>query len=228
MEKSILSLPHMEVTLFAGNHPQALLIQPTDHHEAATMDEELALIATATTKPFAMASFAVNDWAKELMPWADRTVSRDAEVGLHATDTLSHITGELLPALRGRFGSLPVIIGGYSLGALFSLWAASEVEGFFGVAAASPSVWIKDWPEYAQSHPIRARQVYLSLGDREAHSKNKAIAQVGVRIRQQYEWMAEQLGAARTTLEWNSGSHFQDEARRVARAFAWNLMQDQL
>ena len=42
----------------------------------------------------------------------------------------------LLPALRERYGDLPAVIGGYSLGGLFSLWAAAQTDSFRAVAAA--------------------------------------------------------------------------------------------
>lgn len=41
----------------------------------------------------------------------------------------------LFPALRERFGDLPAVIGGYSLGGLFSLWAAAQTDSFRAVAA---------------------------------------------------------------------------------------------
>ena len=73
---------------------------------------------------FVMATFDTNEWARALMPWHDDAVSRHEEVGLHSRDTLCFILNELLPVLRSRYGNLPCIIGGYSLGGLFALWAA--------------------------------------------------------------------------------------------------------
>ena len=60
-----------------------------------------------------------------------------------------------------------------------------------------------------------------SLGDREEHTRDKAIAQVGNNIRWEYEHLKQTLGPDSTTLEWNPGNHFVDGARRTAKGFSW-------
>ena len=97
---------------------------------------------TALTEiPFLLVTIELEDWTVELMPWSDGNISRDPEAGKHGQDTLQYILSTLLPDLRGRYGPLPVILGGYSLGGLFALWAACRTDAFAAVAAASPSVW---------------------------------------------------------------------------------------
>lgn len=142
--------------LFVVGDPQVLLIQPSARHEEKNdgVRREVNLIARASSTGFAMVFFDCVEWARALMPWADDAVSRDAEVGRHAPDTLRFIEHTLLPWLRERFGALSCIIGGYSLGGLFALWAARNTDAFAAVAAASPSLWIKGWGEYAAAHPI--------------------------------------------------------------------------
>ena len=146
--------------LFVVGEPQVLLVQPSARHEEKNdgVRREVELIAQASSKGFAMVFFDSVEWARALMPWADDAVSRDAEVGRHAPDTLRFIEHTLLPWLRERFGALPCIIGGYSLGGLFALWAARNTDAFAAVAAASPSLWIKGWGEYAAAHPILSPQ----------------------------------------------------------------------
>ena len=63
--------------------------------------------------------------------------------------------------------------------------------------------------------------VYLSLGDKEEHVKNQAIARVGDNLRAQYGLLREQLGPERCTLVREDGNHFTDNDGRTARAFAW-------
>ena len=149
--------------LFVVGEPQVLLIQPSARHEEKNdgVRREVELIAQASCKGFAMVFFDCVEWARALMPWADDAVSRDAEVGSHAPDTLRFIEHTLLPWLRERFGALPCIIGGYSLGGLFALWAARNTDAFAAVAAASPSLWIKGWGEYAATHPILSPQAII-------------------------------------------------------------------
>ena len=146
--------------LFIVGEPQVLLVQPSARHEEKNdgVQREVELIAQASGKGFAIVFFDCVEWARALMPWADDAVSRDAEVGRHAPDTLRFIEQTLLPWLRERFGALPSIIGGYSLGGLFALWAARNTDAFAAVAAASPSLWVKGWGEYAAAHPVLSPQ----------------------------------------------------------------------
>ncbi len=204
-----------------NSQPSVLLIQTLGEQERSSIDGEVEMIRNKIDVPFVMAAFAIGDWEVELTPWHDPAVSRRKEVGEHAVDTLQYVTGALIPDLQDRYGRLPIILGGYSLGGLFSLWAASQSDCFSAIAAMSPSVWIADWQDYASQHPVQTQYVYLSLGDREELTKNKAIAQVGPNIRFEYELLQRQLGAANCTLEWNAGNHFVDGAQRTAKGFAW-------
>ena len=104
---------------------------------------------------------------------------------------------------------------------LVALWAASQTDRFAAIVAASPSLWIRDWLDFAGSHPVRTGKVYLSLGDREEHARNRSIARVGDCVRGEYELLQRQLGAQDCTLVWNPGGHFQDEDKRLAAAFGW-------
>lgn len=202
-------------------HPQVLLVQTLGEQERGSIDSEVAMIREITGTSFMMAAFAVGDWEAELTPWHDPAVSKRQAVGEHAFDTLDYVTQSLIPYLKEQFGNLPVILGGYSLGGLFSRWAASKAECFEAVAAVSPSLWIDAWCGFSDAHAVYAHYVYLSLGDREEHSRNKAIAQVGNNVRWEYEHLKHVLGPDNTTLELNTGNHFVDAARRTAKGFAW-------
>ena len=68
-----------------------------------------------------------------------------------------------------------------------------------------------------RSYFPKADCVYLSLGDKEEKTKNKIMATVGDRIREQYEL----LRSINCTLEWNEGNHFKEPDIRTAKAFAW-------
>ena len=209
--------------LFSKDAPQCLLVQPLGVHENDTLPNEIEEIAAASSMPFVMAAFEIADWERDLMPWSDPAVSKRPEAGTSAVDTLRYLLDWLLPWLKERYGELPVVLGGYSLAGLFSLWASRETNAFTGIAAASPSVWIQGWPGYVASHPLKALQVYLSLGEREEKTRNRAIAQVGERIRNEHALLERQLGGCNCALEWNPGGHFVDCERRLARAFIWNL-----
>ena len=89
------------------------------------------------------------------------------------------------------------------------------------MAAASPSLWIKHWTEYAAANALNAQAAYLSLGDREEHCRNQRMCRIGDCVRTEHRLLGELLGEEHTTLEWNPGGHFGQEAERTARAFSW-------
>ena len=204
-----------------GDEPKVLLIQTLGAQERGSIDSEVEMISEATGTSFVMAAFAIDDWEVELTPWHDPAVSKHQAVGEHAGETLRYITETLTPYLHQEYGEFLIVLGGYSLGGLFSLWSGSESDCFAAIAAMSPSVWIAGWQDYARQHPVKAHYVYLSLGDREEHTRNKAIAQVGNNIRWEHEHLKQTLDPNHTTLEWNTGNHFVDGARRTAKGFAW-------
>lgn len=209
--------------LFGAERPACILIQPSARHETPILEEEAGQLAALTTVPFLLVTVELEDWIVDLMPWADRNISRDEEAGKHGQETLEYILKSLIPWLEERYGPLPMVLGGYSLGGLFALWASARTDRFRAIAAASPSVWIKDWIPYARQNAPHASAVYLSLGEREEHVNNQAIARVGDCLRTQYDLLRERLGEERCTLVWEEGNHFADNAGRLARAFAWCL-----
>ena len=207
--------------LFGSEAPACLLVQPSARHENATLEAEAVQIAALSRIPFALATIELEDWIIDLMPWPDWNISRDPEAGKHGQETLLYLLLSLIPEMLKNFGPLPVILGGYSLGGLFGLWASTQTNSFKAVAAASPSVWIHGWLPYARKHVILADRVYLSLGEQEEHVKNQAIARVGDNLRAYHVLLQEQLGPGRCALVWEQGNHFTDNEGRLARAFAW-------
>ena len=108
-------------------------------------------------------------------------------------------------------------IAGYSLAGLFALYAAYRCAAFDRIASISGSLWFPDFMEYALSHemPKRPEKLYLSLGDREACTKNSLLKTVQTNT----ETLAghyRDLGCA-VTWELNPGNHFRDAALRSAK-----------
>ena len=224
LQAEVLSVGNRRCRLFRSGRPECILVQPSARHENGILEAEAAQIAVLTGKPFVLAALELEDWILDLMPWPDGNISRDPDAGKYGQDTLQFILQTLLPELQHRFGRLPVILGGYSLGGLFALWASSQTDTFQAVAAASPSVWIRDWLPFARKHVPMVERVYLSLGEWEELVKNQAIARVGDNLRAQYELLQNQFGKERCTLVWEEGHHFHDNEGRLARAFAWCMV----
>ena len=223
IDKQNYTIGDRECTVYSSGIPRLLLVQVVSERQGEDMDKEVEQIAAATNIPFALVAVPIVDWELELMPWAEQVVSRRPEVGSGAVVTLRYITDHVLPALP--LHDIPTVLGGYSLGGLFAMWAACQTAVFKAVAAASPSLWAGDWPQYSDSHPMLAKQVYLSLGDREEYTRNKTMARSGDRLRAEHARLQAQLGANRTTLVWEQGGHFNNPAGRMAKAFSWTIEQ---
>ena len=173
---------------------------------------------------FLFAAIPVESWNDALSPWKSPAVWGTQGFGGKAGDTLHFLTEQVIPTLKQQFElseNVKIILGGYSLAGLFALWASTQTDLFYGVAAASPSVWFPGWMEFEQQHPMQAQHVYLSLGDKEERTKNTVMAAVGDGIRALHS----RLTARSTdcTLEWNSGGHFKDADLRTAKAFRWAM-----
>ena len=223
MRKQVFELDGRAVTLYTDDSPQILFLQPVDEHDTELLDAEIEAMRDCAL-PFALAAFKVRDWNRELSLWEAPPVFGKVPFGGMAEETLSFVLDRLLPELRTRLGAvMKLCLGGYSLAGLFALWAATRTDAFSGVAAASPSVWFPGWMDYVKENSVQAKDVYLSLGDREERAKNPVMATVGDCIREQYALLQADHTA---TLEWNPGSHFQDSEKRTARAFCWIAEQE--
>ncbi len=192
-----------------------LLVQPVDDHDLDMMESEIAIINAQTQKSFAMIAVKIGNWQHELTPWAAPPVFGREPFGDGAKETLNYITSEVIPIMN----ETRVLLGGYSLAGLFSLWAGYNSSMFEGIAAVSPSVWYPEWINYISLHEPKVRKVYLSLGDKEEKTRNQVMARVGEAIRIQYDTL--QKLSCNTILEWNDGNHFVDADKRMARGFAW-------
>ena len=208
--------------LYGSENPEYLLIQPVDERDLGNMDDQVKLIESMVQEPFALVAFAVEDWNRELSPWKAPAVFGNEDFGDGAEETLSFIENNLLPFISERYGSLPVILGGYSLAGLFALWSAFNSSSFCAVSGVSASVWFSGWLDYVSAYECHASHVYLSLGDREEITRNRVMATVGTCMRS----MDEILSGKGTdhVLQWNEGNHFRDVDLRCAKAFAWCII----
>lgn len=201
---------------------KALLIQPVDEHNMEVLDAEAAGITAQAEIPFSLVAFEIKDWNRELSPWQAPAVFGNESFGDGAAETLLFIEAELLPDLFNRYGldtNLPVILGGYSLAGLFSLWSGYNTKRFTAISAASPSVWLEKWRSYVNENNPMTDIIYLSLGNKEERNRNKVMSTVGDCIRKQYS-LLKSYGTD-CTLEWNEGNHFQDSEKRCVKGFAW-------
>ena len=202
----------MEIHEFGDPEASVVLIEPI--HVPDGMEAEAEKIRQLAGPRFRLLAVKV-DWFRDLSPWSAPAVSGSISFGDGAEKTLERIL-KLTGASGKRY-----ILGGYSMGGLFALWAACRTDAFSAIAAASPSVWFPGFAEYMTSGEVRTERVYLSLGSREEKTRNPVMAMVGDRIREIYAWLQSQ--AVPCCLEWNEGNHFRDLEERMAKGFAWAM-----
>ena len=202
--------------------PAALLIQPEGEIREESLARQYEAAAKAAGAPYLLVLFEVEDWNRELSPWPAPPVFGNESFGDGAEATLWFITEKLLPEVRTRYRlpmEIPVILGGYSLAAFFSLWSVYQTDVFAAASAASPSMWFPGWMEYAGTHQPRTGAIYLSLGNREEKTRNPVMSTVGDCIRRQEQILKD--NGVPCILEWNDGNHFRDPDIRCAKGFAW-------
>ncbi len=203
---------------FGNPDANIVLIQMVDEHDLEGIKNEVTLISDNTKLDFHLIALKVNNWNNDLSPWQAKAVFGKEDFGGCAEATLK----EVLDLCTDR--SKTYYIGGYSLSALFALWAAYQTDIFEGVAAASPSIWFPGFVDYMEKSDLKASKVYLSLGDKEEKARNPVMATVGDAIRRAYARL--QNKEIVTTLEWNPGNHFRDPDIRTAKAFSWVINQN--
>ena len=149
--------------------------------------------------------FRVQDWNSELSPWSAPAVFKGQDFAGNGDETIER--------LKPLINEDTYLIG-YSLAGLFALYAATKVP-VKGVASVSGSLWYPGFLEYLKEHPVQTGHVYLSLGDKEKHSKNPLMATVEDCTKE----ASKIIGAyADTVFEMNEGNHFQNAEERIIKA----------
>ena len=223
MDNQLLHIQDRICHIYGDASAEYLLLQMANEHDLAGMERETEAIRRQAAHTFLLVAVQVENWNDDLSPWPAPPVwGKQGFVG-RAGNTLAWLE-QAVPGIRQQYSikeDCKVILGGYSLAGLFALWAATQTNALYGVAAASPSVWFPGWPEFEAAHPIQAQRVYLSLGDREEYTRNQTMAAVGDNIRALHTALTRRGTAC--TLEWNEGGHFKDTDLRTARALVWTM-----
>lgn len=216
-------------TVFQSDgQPRVILLQPVDGHDLEELDTEIAWITGHSTVSYCLVAVPIDRWFDELSPWPAPPVFGKTPFGKGASQTLDMLK-EIVDEEQRRLvpsGETPlkVVIGGYSLAGLFALWTGYQADQpFDAVVAASPSVWFQGWLDYAAGHKPCSHAFYLSLGDREEHSRTAILTTIGTAIRRQQQLLDD--SQVPNILEWNPGNHFQDNGQRTAKGFVWAMEQ---
>lgn len=219
MQKDTTVIDGHECRLYGSGAEPILIIQPSDSHDLRKMNMEVDLIRESSKVDFRFCALKITNWEQELTPWKAEGLFRQGNFGDGARSTLQFINNRLLPEIAGNAKS--VILGGYSLAGLFSLWCAYQLPVFDAIAAMSPSVWYKGWADFMVNHNPVVKNIYLSMGDQEEKTRNKTLSQAG-NILRNFDVVLNKQGVCHY-LEWNEGNHFANTSIRNAKGFVWAL-----
>ena len=214
-----MTIANREVNIYPAAKPGSpLVIFNAFEDEGAAVHTELMKLSTVD---FTLATINITDWNAYLSPWVIPPVFKNDEPFTGGADAyLETLTGEIVPAIIAELGSKPAYIAlvGYSLAGLFAVYAMYRTKLFSRIASASGSLWYPGFMDYAKSHELAAlpEKLYLSLGDKEAQTRNQIMAKVEQNTRDLHEYY-KSLGI-NTVFELNEGNHFKDAGLRIAKA----------
>lgn len=175
--------------------------------------------------PFALVSVSQLNWDEDLSPWPhDPVVSDDDHFTGQASAYCEFLLNVALPFAERELGKPSGwILGGYSMGGLFSLYAPYLTSTFSRLVCGSGSVWYPGFTEYARTHAFKKNPeaIYLSLGDKETHTKNPLLRTTQTAM-EELEAHYKSLGIA-STFELNHGGHYDHPSQRLAKGIRWVL-----
>lgn len=167
----------------------------------------------------AVALVSVDDWNRELSPWkAEKCFKNGEDFGGGAGEYLAELARAISAfEAENHIGPAHRALCGYSLAGLCALYGLYECGLFDGAMSASGSMWFDGWMEYMEKNAPACGQarVYLSVGDREARTRNPRLAMVEECTRRACEILL--AGGHEAVFELNSGNHFNEPHRRIVR-----------
>ena len=163
------------------------------------------------------------DWNRDMTPWPCQPPYKSGEpFGGGADEYLEALVSEIIPCAKAHICGEPskTCIAGYSLAGLFALYAAYRCDAFDRAASMSGSLWFPGFMEFAKEHDMKKapEKIYLSLGDKEAKTRNLLMQ----KVQENTEALAEyyvRLGID-VDFEMNPGNHFRDVDLRCAKGIA--------
>lgn len=216
-----------DVKIYGNPTADLTIIRLLGEHEYNIDDEIKLLSKREGDNEWCMLTVQVSNWEHEMSPWVTNVNYKvvpdeiPAYIDSGARVKLNSIIDEVMPDYESEYpnANRKYIIAGYSLAGLFSLWASYQTDKFYGVMAASPSVWYEGWMEYIKENVCKAKVAYLSLGNKEHKTRHPLMAKVADNIKEQKMILINQ--GIDTFYEENQGNHFKDVTERMVKGIAY-------
>ncbi len=165
-------------------------------------------------------------WENDLSPWSNPPVVKNSPQFTGGADQyLNILVSKIIPHALTLIKGSPerCIISGYSLAGLFALYSLYKTDRFTDCACISGSLWFPEFLSYVKSHEFLRTpiQIYLSLGDKEAKTRNQFLKEVQAKTEEITFYL--QNKGNKVTYELNPGNHFTDEINRITKGICYIL-----
>ena len=171
---------------------------------------------------------AANNRTDDYTPWpllASETLLM--YFGGKAEEHLSFIKTCVVPFCESEYGFASSaekrVIGGYSLGGLFSLYAAVNTDLFGTVLSCSSSLWYSDFLDYLKEHSFKAPhpKLYMSVADEEGVTATNLTNHQIQNTMTLKDWLEPKFQPNDFNFMLEEGNHGNNIPRRVERAIRW-------
>lgn len=161
-------------------------------------------------------------------PWTlQSSEAMPKDFGGKAAEHLKFITTKVIPFCESEYGFASSAdkraIGGYSLGGLFSLYAAVNTDLFGTVLSCSSSLWYPDFLAYLKEHPFKAPhpKLYMSVGDEEGLTATNLTNHQIPNTMTLKDWLEPKFQPGDFEFILEEGNHGNNIPRRVEHAIRW-------
>ena len=165
-------------------------------------------------------------WNHDMSPWYNPPLPWEEEAATGGADEyLEMLITEIIPSAKERlYGEVSELgIVGYSLAGLFSLYALYRCDVFDMAASVSGSLWFPGFKDFVFKNEMKKkpRKLYLSLGDKEARTRNQTLRTIQENTESIAAYYKEK--GLDATFELNPGNHFREPELRTAKGVRWLL-----
>ena len=200
-----------------------LVIVNTVHGEG---EDVYSTVRSIVNSDFSYAAIAVPNWNDDMTPWPAPAIFPNGQpFGGHADSYLKDITDDILPKIIDTIGYRPdrIVLAGYSLAGLFSLYSAYRTDVFSDIVSASGSFWYPGFIDFVDNNDMIMvpDSVYLSLGDREPRTRNMVMRRVGENTKHVFNLLGTKC--SNIHFSWNPGNHFDNHIERLASGITWTI-----
>ena len=183
------------------------------------------MVRSITDMEFSLLAVSDIEWNDEMSPWPSETVVNGNMFGGKADMYLGMLIEEIIPWSVRKMGCAPdyMMIAGYSMAGLFSLYSLFRTNIFRRAVCASGSLWYPGFLDFVRNNEPKVRPdvLCMSLGDKESKNRNPVLMDVGEDTEEIYGILSRYCG--RSVMRMDRGNHFNKTIERMAESIAWTL-----